>query len=85
MNKKDKQKDKQKISGFSYQHHIVHCPSCGAQALDHMRQCPSCQAELLPGGIKPIDPEKIRRIRRLSNLIGALAAAVILAWYLFLR
>lgn len=30
--------------------HLIACPHCGKQVLDHFTQCPHCKGELTPSG-----------------------------------
>ncbi len=66
----------------SYRRHLVACPECGKDVLDHMRECPFCHAKLTPltGGAWP--EEKVRRIRKQLNIIGFVIAAAFLLWRL---
>lgn len=65
--------------------HTVVCPHCGKQVLDHMTQCPFCKGTLTPGGRKPLDQEKLKRIKRILSIAGYLLAAVVIAWVLLTR
>ena len=65
--------------------HKVPCPHCGREVLDHMTQCPFCKGELTPGGRRPLDQEKLRRVRRILNIAGFVVAAAVIAWVLLTR
>ena len=68
----------EKKRSASLQKHIVLCPHCGKEALDHMTKCPSCGGELSPRGYDPRNDEKLRPVRRvLMIMFGVLAAAVV--------
>ena len=61
--------------------HIVTCPHCGKEALDHMTKCPHCGGELTPAGYKPMDEGKRKKIRLVTYSIGiavAIAIAVVI-------
>ncbi len=64
----------------SYRRHLVACPGCGKDVLDHMQECPFCHAKLTPltGGAWP--EEKTKRIRKQLNIIGFIIAAAFLLW-----
>ena len=58
--------------------HIVGCPHCGRQVLDHMTQCPYCKGALVPQGYRPVDPEKYKKIKLVCTIAGiAVAIAII--------
>ncbi len=58
--------------------HIVICPHCGAQALDHMTQCPKCKGELIPRGYRPMDEKKLQKIQRITLIVGLVVAAIVI-------
>jgi len=61
------------------QKHVVICPHCGKQALDHMTECPSCHGKLVPKGYQPMFEEKtMKRIRLIVGIILSVAALVII-------
>lgn len=51
--------------------HVVTCPHCGKDVLDHMTECPFCKGELMPVGYKPVDERLIKKIRLICFLVGA--------------
>jgi len=65
--------------------HLVKCPHCGRDVLDHMTECPFCHGALMPGGRRPLDPDKLRRARRALNAVGFAIAAAVVAWVLVTR
>lgn len=69
----------------STKRHLVACPHCGRDVLDHMTVCPFCGGELTPAGYRETDPEKLARIRKISNLILIPIAVVIVAYLLYMR
>ncbi|HSK68342.1 MAG TPA: hypothetical protein VLA21_03700 [Candidatus Limnocylindria bacterium] len=68
----------------SLERHIVKCPHCGKDALDHMPACPSCGGPLTPKTAGGWPAEKIIRTRRVLNIAGIIIAAALLLWR-FLR
>lgn len=63
-----------------YRRHLVACPHCGKDVLDHMRECPFCHGALQPLNRGPWPEERIRRIRRILNIAGFIVAAALLLW-----
>ncbi len=78
----EKQEERKRKRQARLQKHIVTCPHCGEDALDHMTKCPHCGGELTPSGYKPMDEEKRKKIQRISLIVGA-AAAVVIAVLIF--
>lgn len=69
---------RKKQSRWGYEAHIVQCPVCGKDILDHMTQCPHCKSEITIGGIKPISQDTIRRVRLIALIVGIIIAVVII-------
>ena len=69
---------KKKVSGWSYERHIVQCPVCGKDILDHMTECPYCKSEITIGGVKPISQDTIKRVRLIALIVGIIIAIVII-------
>ena len=66
-----------------FKRHMVKCPHCGKDVLDHMTECPFCHGELDGYAYRPLDTEKTRRIRTiLGMVILALAAIIFICKYL---
>ena len=64
--------------------HIVVCPHCGKQALDHMADCPHCGKELGNNVYRALDAALKKKIKiALWIVLGAAALALVL--YMFLR
>lgn len=65
--------------------HIVICPHCEKEVLDHMTQCPFCKGRLTPRGYSPtLDEATRRRIKRTtSTILWIIAGGIIL--YIFLQ
>lgn len=66
-----------KVRSKSLQKHIVICPHCGAEALDHMTKCPECKGDLRPKGYRPIDRDSLRKFKRAAWIVSLVLAAVI--------
>lgn len=65
--------------------HIVSCPACGKDVLDHMTECPFCHAALRPKGYAGPQSEHYDQVRKWTR-IGFVVAAVIAAlWMIFSR
>ena len=54
--------------------HVVTCPHCGKNVLDHMTQCPYCGGKLDPLGYRPMDPKKYKKIKLICAIVGAVIA-----------
>ena len=66
---------------INYKKHVIQCPHCGKDALDHMETCPHCEGALR----KAMDPGKLRRFQRAAHIAGFLAAAACLVVLFFNR
>lgn len=60
-----------------FKRHITKCPHCGKDVLDHMTECPFCHGELEGYSYKPLDPEKVKRIRIIATIVILALAAII--------
>lgn len=69
-------KAKKTKSGF--EKHLVPCPNCGRDILDHMTQCPFCKAEVTPSAYQPADPEKLKKVRLYLTIALCIVAALLL-------
>ena len=67
------------------QKHIVKCPHCGRDVLDHMTECPDCHGKLTPQGYAPMSDEKRKKIRYVTYGIGFAVAIVIAVIILVLK
>ena len=67
------------------QRHIVVCPHCDREVLDHMTQCPFCKGKLTPRGYTPImDETTQRRVKRITTIgLSVIAGALII--YILVR
>ena len=45
-----------------------------------MTECPFCKGALKPAGYREMDPEKRKRIKIISNVIGGILALAVLIW-----
>ena len=61
--------------------HLVQCPSCGKDVLDHMAQCPFCKGQLTPKGYVPPTEAQLRKRRIFKWTVNILA--LLLALYFF--
>ncbi|WP_128425040.1 hypothetical protein [Gudongella oleilytica] len=60
-----------------FEKHLVKCPHCGRDVLDHMKECPFCKGELEGSGYNGIDPESRKRIRKVLTVVFISAAVLI--------
>lgn len=58
--------------------HIVVCPHCGKDVLDHMTQCPHCKGPLSPTNYRSMSAEKRAAIQKITYAVGAIVAVVII-------
>lgn len=65
-----------KVSSTNYEKHVVKCPYCDKDVLDHMTICPYCEKDL-PQGYREISP-KTKKIVKIVLWIVMGAAAVTL-------
>lgn len=69
--------------------HIVICPHCNKEVLDHMTQCPFCKGRLTPRGYSPtMDEATKRKIKRTTSAIlwtiaGFIILFILLKNYVF--
>ena len=71
-NKREARKQKQ---NERMRRHIVICPHCGKEVLDHMTECPHCKGELMPAGYRPPEEKTLRKVKRVCLIVGVIAAA----------
>ncbi|MHB1454126.1 MAG: hypothetical protein ACYCYM_09290 [Saccharofermentanales bacterium] len=67
---------KQKKSVTGYEKHIVQCPECGKDILDHMTVCPFCKAPVATSVYSVYDAAKVKKIRLALTIL--LIAAIVL-------
>ncbi|MCI8343272.1 MAG: zinc-ribbon domain-containing protein [Clostridia bacterium] len=70
-NKREARKQKQ---NERMRRHIVICPHCGKEVLDHMTECPHCKGELTPAGYRPPDEKTLRKVKRVCLIVGVIVA-----------
>ena len=65
--------------------HIVQCPHCGKDVLDHMTKCHHCGGELTPQGYyQPMSDKRRKTVKIISYSIGfAIAVAIIVLIFVF--
>lgn len=82
--KAEKEEARRRKRQEQMQKHIVKCPHCGKDVLDHMTECPNCHGKLDPRGYTPMSDEKRKKIRFVTYAIGfAIAIAVIVVIFVF--
>ena len=69
------------MSWTQWEKHVVKCPHCGKDALDHMTACPHCGGELEPAS-KQLDPAKMKKVRFWVSLVLYAVAAALIIYYL---
>lgn len=79
-NKREARKQKQ---NERMRRHIVICPHCGKEVLDHMTECPHCKGELMPAGYRPPDEKTLRKVKRVCLIVGVIVAVGIVLAILF--
>ncbi|HZK27099.1 MAG TPA: hypothetical protein VFD00_06145 [Thermoclostridium sp.] len=86
MDNKDKDKDRDRVDSnkeneskaTGYKRHLVPCPNCGKDILDHMTQCPFCKAEIKPKYYKPMDMSMAKKIRFVLAVIGFIIVIILI-------
>ncbi len=59
--------------------HVVPCPHCGKDVLDHMTVCPFCQGKLKSRYYTPSrNAEQQKNLKRMMSVVGFAIAAVII-------
>ncbi|MCH5160931.1 MAG: hypothetical protein J1G04_02770 [Clostridiales bacterium] len=74
--KRDEAKPKRRKS--NYERHLVPCPHCGKDILDHFTECPHCGGKVDPLGYHG-DEKKIARIKRITSVIGVILSIGMIA------
>ena len=83
--KAEKEAARKKKQEARMQAHIVKCPHCGADALDHMTRCPKCGGALTPSGYTPMSEEKRKKIRMITYPIGLVIAVAVIVLVFVLK
>ena len=65
--------------------HILPCPHCGKDVLDHMTQCPYCGGTLTPSNYRTMSAEKRNAIKKVTYLVGAVVAIVVVVLLLVFK
>lgn len=65
--------------------HIVKCPHCGKDVLDHMKECPFCKEKLEPKYANTMDKKTQKRIKIITNVIGFTIAVIIIVYILLIK
>lgn len=65
--------------------HVVACPHCGKDVLDHMTQCPYCNQPITPVNYRSMSAEKRRAIQKVTYAVGAVVAIVIIILLIVLK
>ena len=55
----------------NYEKHLVPCPHCGKDILDHFTECPHCGGAVDPLGYCG-DEKKLARAKRISTIVGVI-------------
>lgn len=64
-------------SATNYEKHVVKCPSCDKEVLDHMRKCPFCESDL-PVLYQPMSQKAKKTVKIILWIIlGAFGVALI--------
>lgn len=70
----------------SIRRHVVPCPHCNKEVLDHMTECPFCKGKLKPRYYTSSrDATQAKNLKRTMNVIGFAIAAVMVIWLLLRR
>jgi len=74
-----------KLRQKSVQRHLVKCPHCGRDVLDHMNVCPVCEGVLQPLMREAKSDEQLRNTKNTLRIIGFVIAAGLLLWRLLAK
>jgi len=74
-----------KLRQKSIQRHLVKCPHCGQDALDHMSVCPVCEGVLQPLMREARSDEQLRNTKNTLRVIGFTIAALLVLWRLLAK
>ena len=67
------------------QKHVVTCPHCKKDVLDHMTKCPHCGGELTPLGYKPMAEKTKKKLMIAGYTVGIAVAIVIVVLILVFK
>lgn len=71
------QEEKRRKHRQNFERHLVPCPHCGEQVLDHMTKCPKCGGELVPKGYRPMNEKTMKIVKGVLYTVCIAAAIVI--------
>jgi len=74
-----------KLRQKSLKRHLVRCPHCGRDVLDHMAACPFCDGALQPLMRQDGSDEQLKRLKNTLRIVGFAVAALLLLWRLMGR
>lgn len=77
------QEEKKRKHRENFERHLVPCPHCGEQVLDHMTKCPKCGGELTPRGYRPMN-EKAMKIVKIVLYTVCIAVAIAIAAFILI-
>lgn len=80
--KEERRREKRKAK---LEKHVVVCPHCGKNVLDHMDKCPYCEGELTPKGYRPMNEKVMRRVKIISSAVLIAVAVGIAIWIIATR
>ena len=60
------------------QKHVVICPHCGAQMLDHMTECKKCGGKLTPKGYQPMLSDSAKR--KIQIILWVVLSLIVVAY-----
>lgn len=61
-----------------FEKHLVPCPNCGKDILDHMIQCPFCKATISSAAYQPMSQEQRRKIKLALTVVLCILAGILL-------
>lgn len=74
----DMSKRKKKPSRWSYERHLVKCPHCDRNVLDHMTECPFCHEEITAYAYKPLAEGSLKTVKIVATAVLIIIAVVLL-------
>lgn len=67
-----------KIRKKGFEKHLVPCPKCGKDILDHMTRCPFCKEAVSPAAYQPMSPDQQRKIKLVLTVVSCILAGILL-------
>ena len=74
-----------KLRQKSVQRHLVKCPHCGRDVLDHLTVCSFCEGALQPLMREVRSDEQLQKTKNTLRVIGFAIAAGLLLWRLLAK